>query len=124
MPDGANMGHGHLHVRDVDEALHFYHELIGFDLTGQSRRFAAAFISAGGYHHHLGLNTWAGAGAPPPPAGAAGLRHFTIELPTAGDLDEVKDRLTAGGVDVEPGSDADFWVVDPSGNRVRLRVRD
>jgi catechol 2,3-dioxygenase len=124
IPEGSKMGHVHLHVRDVDEALRFYHDLIGFDLTGRSRRFAAAFVSAGGYHHHLGLNMWAGAGAPPAPAGSAGLRHFTIELPTTGDLAEVKGRLTAGGVEVEPGSDADLWIVDPSGNKVLLRVRD
>ncbi|MEX0789276.1 MAG: VOC family protein, partial [Actinomycetota bacterium] len=67
----SKMGHVHLHVRDVDEAVRYYSDLIGFDVMGLSRRFGAAFVSAGGYHHHLGLNTWAGRGAPPANPAAA-----------------------------------------------------
>ena len=88
--DETKMGHVHLHVRNVEEAVHFYHDLVGFDVTGQVPELGVAFVSAGGYHHHLGLNTWAGQGAPPAPAGAAGLRHFTIELPSPPDLAEVR----------------------------------
>lgn len=98
LPAGSKMGHVHLHVRDVDEAVSFYSGLMGFDVTGMSRRLGMAFVSAGGYHHHLGLNTWAGRGAPPAPPGSAGLRQFTIELPTSADLDEVAGRLGKGGV--------------------------
>jgi catechol 2,3-dioxygenase len=122
LPAETRMGHVHLHVRDVDEALGFYHELIGFDIMGLAPSIGAAFISAGGYHHHLGLNTWAGRGAPPMPAGTAGLRRFTIELPTQPDLDEVVARLLGAGVDVEQKPDG-FHTQDPSGNQVQLQVR-
>jgi catechol 2,3-dioxygenase len=118
IPEGSKMGHVHLHVRGIPEALGFYPDLIGL-----MRRFGAAFISAGGYHHHLGLNTWAGQGAPPRPTGAAGLRHYTIEVPTAADLDAVAGRLDNGGVAVESDPAGGFWVTDPSRNRVRVQVR-
>ncbi|MEA2645977.1 MAG: catechol 2,3-dioxygenase [Chloroflexota bacterium] len=123
MPEATRMGHVHLHIRDVPEALGFYHDLMGFDVMGLMRRFGAAFISAGGYHHHLGLNTWAGQGAPPPPPGTAGLRHFTMELPSAGDLDTVVARLRGGGIDVQEDG-AGLWASDPSSNRLLLKVRD
>ncbi|MDQ4148641.1 MAG: VOC family protein [Actinomycetota bacterium] len=123
MPEATKMGHVHLHIRDVDEAVHFYSDLIGFDVMGLSRSFGVAFVSAGGYHHHIGLNTWAGRGAPRPPLEAAGLRHFTIEVPTPGDLAEVGDRLQAGGVAVDGDPAGDLWVEDPSGNRIRITVR-
>jgi catechol 2,3-dioxygenase len=122
LPEGAKMGHVHLHVRDVDEALRFYHDLVGFDVMGHVPAIGAAFISAGGYHHHLGLNTWAGRGAPPAPPGTAGLRRFTIELPTAPDLDEVVARLRSAGVAVEERPDG-FYAQDPSSNQVQLKVR-
>ena len=98
LPAETRMGHVHLHVRDVQEAVDFYHGVIGFDVMGIAERWGAAFVSAGGYHHHLGLNTWAGEGAPPRPVDAAGLRHFTIELPDEPSLAEVAARLTAAGV--------------------------
>jgi catechol 2,3-dioxygenase len=122
MPEGTKMGHVHLHVRDIDEAVHFYSDLIGFDVMGLSHGFGAAFVSAGGYHHHIGLNTWAGQGAPPSPPGVAGLRHFTIELPSKADLLEVVGRLEAGGVRPEESAEG-FLVADPSGNRAHLAVR-
>jgi catechol 2,3-dioxygenase len=122
MPPGTKMGHVHLHVAHIRDALDFYTGLVGFELQGVSRRFGAAFISAGGYHHHLGLNTWAGEGAPPAPEGSAGLRHYTIEVPGESDLEPVLDRLRGAGLAVsQVGSD--FEVVDPSQNRVRLRAR-
>jgi catechol 2,3-dioxygenase len=123
MPEGTKMGHVHLHVPHLDEAVRFYRDLIGFDMMGQSRRFGAAFVSAGGYHHHLGLNTWAGVGAPPKPRVAAGLRHFTIEVPDETALGEVAGRLQSHGVKIREESDHGFFTADPSGNRVNLAVR-
>jgi catechol 2,3-dioxygenase len=122
LPEGTRMGHVHLHVRDVDEALAFYHAVVGFDVMGFVPAMGAAFISAGGYHHHLGLNTWAGRGAPPAPPGTAGLRRFTIELPAAPDLDEVVARLRAAGATVDERPDG-FHTRDPSSNQVQLMVR-
>jgi catechol 2,3-dioxygenase len=66
VPAETRVGHVHLHVRDIEEAVNFYHGMIGFDLMGAARSFRMAFVSAGGYHHHVGLNTWQGEGAPPP----------------------------------------------------------
>ena len=120
LPAGTRMGHVHLHVRDLDEAVHFWSDLVGFDVMGYSRRFGAAFVSAGGYHHHLGLNTWSGPGAPPPPPGASGLRHFTVEVPTGADLREVENRLEQGGVAIAPDDDTGFFAQDPSGNRAHV----
>ena len=115
MPAGTRMGHVHLHVPDVDEALRFYHDLVGFDVMGHVP--GVGFVSAGGYHHHLGLNEWAGRGVPPAPAGAAGLRRFTVELPTRRDLEDVVGRLEHGDVSVvEEGRG--FGATDPSQNRV------
>ena len=121
MPIGTKMGHVHLHVADVSEALRFYHDLVGFDVMGHMP--GMGFVSAGGYHHHLGLNTWAGHGAQPAPPGSAGLRRFTIELPTSRDLDDVGDRLERGEVRVS-GDGEGLAATDPSGNRVLFRVRD
>jgi catechol 2,3-dioxygenase len=121
LPDGTKMGHVHLHVADVDEALRFYHDLVGFDIMGEVP--GVGFVSAGGYHHHVGLNTWAGEGARPAPPGSAGLRHFTVELPTKRDLDDVVGRLEHGEVQVSESGDG-FAAADPSANHVRLRVRD
>jgi catechol 2,3-dioxygenase len=122
LPDETKMGHVHLHVRNVDEAVHFYHDLVGFDVTGMVPELGVAFVSAGGYHHHLGLNTWAGPGAPPAPANTAGLRHFTIELPSSQDLVEIRRRLTEGGVEVVD-KDAGVFTEDPSKNHIQLTVR-
>jgi catechol 2,3-dioxygenase len=119
LPDGSKMGHVHLHVADVDEALRFYVDLVGFDVMGHMP--GVGFISAGGYHHHLGLNEWAGHGARPAPAGAAGLRSFTIELPTQRDLDDVIGRLEHGAIHVAEETDG-FAATDPSANRVLFRV--
>lgn len=119
MPDATKMGHVHLHVADVDEALRFYHDLVGFDVMGHVP--GVGFVSAGGYHHHLGLNEWAGHGAKPAPAGAAGLRRFTVELPTLRDLDDVVGRLEHGEVRVTEEADG-YAAVDPSANRVLFRA--
>ena len=121
MPEATKMGHIHLHVADVKEALGFYHDLVGFDIMGEVP--GVGFVSAGGYHHHLGLNEWAGRGARPAPPGSAGLRHFTIELPTERDLAAVVGRLEQGDIRVAEAVDG-FEAVDPSANQVRLKVRD
>jgi len=119
MPDGTKMGHIHLHVSDVDEALRFYHDLVGFDIMGHVP--GVGFVSAGGYHHHLGLNEWAGRGARPAPTGSAGLRRFTVELPTKSDLEDVVGRLERAQIRVAE-EDHGFAAVDPSANRVVFRV--
>ena len=99
------------------------HGLIGFDVMGLADRWGAAFVSAGGYHHHLGLNTWAGEGAPPAPVDAAGLRHFTIELPDEASLSQVAARLGGAGVPMSESSEGGWLLADPSRNRVHLSVR-
>ncbi len=118
-PPETRIGHVHLHVRNVEEAVDFYHGVIGFDLMGMSKSFQAAFVSAGGYHHHLGLNTWQGEGAPPPPADAVGLRYFTIELPDQPALDDVIGRIHAAGIPANQTGEG-LLVVDPSQNGVLL----
>lgn len=115
MPDTTRMGHVHLHVADVDDALRFYHDLVGFDVMGHVP--GVGFVSAGGYHHHLGLNTWAGRGARPAPAGSSGLRRFTVVLPTKRDLEDVVGRLEHGDVSLDEQAGG-FVAVDPSANRV------
>jgi len=121
LPPETRVGHLHLHVRNVQEAVDFYHGVIGFDVMGLSSTFQAAFISAGGYHHHLGLNAWQGEGAPPPPADAVGLRHFTIDLPNQQALDEVVARVTQAGIPFNQTEEG-LLMVDPSQNGVVLRT--
>lgn len=121
LPPETRLGHIHLHVRDVQEAVDFYHGIIGFDVMGNSSTFKAAFISAGGYHHHLGLNAWQGEGAPPPPADAVGLRHFTIDFTNQQALDEVVKRIDDAGIPSNK-TDNGLLVYDPSQNGVVLRT--
>ena len=123
IPTETRMGHVHLHVRDVDEAVDFYHSVIGFDVMGVAKSFRAAFVSAGGYHHHLGLNTWQGEGAPPPPTDALGLRHFTVELPDQTALDEVVARVEKAQIPANQTEDG-LLIYDPSQNGVVLKVAD
>ena len=108
--EGLRMGHLHLHVGDVDEALAFYRDLLGFD--ERANLGSAAFVSAGGYHHHLGFNVWRGRGVGPPPEHTVGLRHWTVELPTAGDVAAVRGRVERAGLAAEPVADG-FLVRDP-----------
>lgn len=120
LPSGTKMGHIHLHIRDVDEAEAFYCDVLGFD---RIMRYgpSAAFVSAGRYHHHIGLNTWAGRGAPPSPAGAVGLRHYQILLPSAEALTAVQARLEAHGTHFE-AEDGTIALHDPSQNKIHLQV--
>jgi catechol 2,3-dioxygenase len=120
-PAGTRIGHVHLNVGDLAAAEAFYSGALGFDVTVRGYP-GALFLSAGGYHHHIGLNTWAGEGAPPPPPGSRGLRWFEIELPSTADVDAAADRLEQAGF--EPIRERDsVAAVDPSGNRVRLAAR-
>lgn len=121
IPPETRMGHVHLHVRDIDEAVEFYHGVIGFDVMGVARAFRMAFVSAGGYHHHIGLNTWQGEGAPPPPADALGLRHFAVELPDEKTLDEIMARVEKAGLTANQTEDGRL-LYDPSQNGVLLTV--
>src|SRR3954471_15837835 len=97
-PVGARIGHVHLNVGDLAAAEAFYNGALGFDVTVRGYP-GALFLSAGGYHHHIGLNTWAGEGAPPPPAGSRGMRWFQVELPSGADVDAAADRLERAGAD-------------------------
>ena len=119
IPPETRVGHVHLHVRDIDEAIDFYHGVIGFDVMGVAKAFRMGFVSAGGYHHHLGLNTWQGEGAPPPPADAAGLRYLTVELPDQEALAQVISRIDAAGIPSNQTDDG-ILVQDPSQNGVLL----
>jgi catechol 2,3-dioxygenase len=113
------VGHLHLHVGDVEQALGFWRDLIGFEVM--TRFPSAAFISAGGYHHHLGLNTWRGEGVPSVPAGTVGLRHWTIVLEDLAEVAAVRSRLTAAGAPVED-SPGGFLTADPWDNRLVVRA--
>ena len=117
---GTDIGHVHLKVADIDRALAFYCDVLGFELQ-QRMGDQAAFISAGGYHHHIGLNTWAGEGAPPPPPGSRGLRWFEIVLPDAEALAAVEERIAAAGIQWARDGGA-IRLSDPSGNGLLLRA--
>ena len=118
MPAGTVMGHLHLHVADIDAASRFYHEALGFDRTVWNYP-GALFLSAGGYHHHLGLNTWAGANATAAADDESRLLHWRIVLPSAGDARTAASRLSAAGHTVT--ETAGEWVAhDPWGTRLVL----
>jgi catechol 2,3-dioxygenase len=118
MPAGTRMGHVHLNVADLTAAEAFYSGALGFDVTVRGYP-GALFVSAGGYHHHIGLNTWTGEGAPPPPPLSRGLRWFEIRLPGEAQLAAEEDRLRAAGFEPER-VDGGVSVDDPSGNGVLL----
>jgi len=114
VPDGTVMGHIHLQVRDIPEAEAFYSGVLGFDVMVRGYP-GALFVAAGGYHHHLGLNTWGTRDAPAPPAGARGLDRFSVVLPSGADVDEVAARLAAAGHEAVSADDG-LITADPSGN--------
>ena len=109
--EGLKMGHLHLHVGDVDQGLAFYRDVLGFE--EQANLGSAAFVSAGGYHHHLGFNVWRGPGVGPAPEHTVGLRHWTVELPSAEDVAAVRSRV-ADADDIAGG----FITRDPWGTAV------
>jgi catechol 2,3-dioxygenase len=114
---GLRVGHMHLYVGSVDDALGFYCDVIGFEV--QANIGSAAFVSAGGYHHHLGVNVWNGVGVGPPAEHAVGLRAWTVELPSPADLDALRARLDAAGHAVEP-IERGFLVRDPWGTAMTV----
>lgn len=120
LPAGSRIGHVHLRVSRLDEAARFYSDVLGFGRTARLGD-SALFLSAGGYHHHLGLNTWAGEGAPPPPPGAAGLDHFEVALPDQAERQRVVARARAAGAAVEDTEEGPS-LRDPSSNRLVLSV--
>ena len=126
-PDGHGLaaatviGHVHLHVSSLSDAERFYIGVLGFDLM-QRYGPSALFVSAGGYHHHVGLNTWAGVGAPPPPPGALGLRHYVVTLPDEAALAAVAARVRAADLPVE-SVEGGLLVHDPAKNAILLAVR-
>jgi catechol 2,3-dioxygenase len=120
LPDGTDMGHVHLRVADVDSTIAFYRDVLGFALMAQLGD-QAAFLSAGGYHHHVGGNVWESRGAAPPPTGMAALRHATIVLPAEKDREALMQRLVAAGQETFSieGLPA---TRDPSGNAVAFDI--
>jgi catechol 2,3-dioxygenase len=108
--DGLRMGHLHLHVGDIDEGLAFYRDVLGFE--EKANLGSAAFVSAGGYHHHLGFNVWNGRGVGAPPEHTVGLGHWTVQLPTDADVADVRARAEGAGHATEPANDG-FLVRDP-----------
>jgi catechol 2,3-dioxygenase len=121
VPAGTKIGHVHLQVSDLGEAEAFYHGVLGFDVVVRGYP-GALFVSAGGYHHHIGLNTWHSAGAAPAPAGSVGLRSFEIELPDERALEAVLARLDAASIPNTRQHDG-AHVRDPFGSGVVLRTR-
>jgi catechol 2,3-dioxygenase len=127
---GVDIGHVHLKVADIDRALDFYRGVLGFELQ-QRLGDEAAFVSAGGYHHHIGLNTWYSRGAGPPPTGSTGLFHVAIRYPTRAALADALQRLSNAGMPLDGASDHGvseaLYLSDPDGNGLELywdRPRD
>lgn len=120
---GVRIGHVHLKVADIDRALAFYCGVLGFEIT---QRFGeqAAFISAGGYHHHIGLNVWKSFGGPPPPPNCTGLFHLAILYPTRASLADALRRLSAANIPLDGATDHGvseaLYLRDPDENGVEL----
>ena len=123
VPAGTHIGHVHLKVSDIKRSLDFYCGVLGFEMQ-QLYGPDAAFISAGGYHHHIGLNTWESKGGSPPPPGTTGLFHTAILYPTRVDLANVLKRLSTSGVQLDGASDHGvseaLYLRDPDQNGVEL----
>lgn len=121
-PD-VRIGHVHLKVADLDRSLAFYSGVLGLELT-QRMGNQAAFLSAGGYHHHIGLNTWESEGGSPPAPGTTGLYHVAILYPTRADLADALRRLNAAGISLDGAADHGvseaLYLHDPDGNGVEL----
>ncbi len=122
IPSGTHIGHVHLKVADLDRAIGFYRDRLGFDLLHNFG--TAAFLSAGGYHHHIGLNTWESANGMPPPQGTTGLYHFAINYPTRRDLAAALVRLLDSGWGIDGASDHGtheaIYLHDPDINGIEL----
>jgi catechol 2,3-dioxygenase len=120
MPADTRIGHVHLNVAELPAAESFYGDGLGLDVTVRGYP-GALFLSAGGYHHHVGLNTWAGVGAPPPPPGARGLAWFDLVVPSSEELTRIEQRMRAAGFEPER-RDSGLLATDPSRNRVLTRT--
>jgi catechol 2,3-dioxygenase len=120
---GVDIGHVHLKVADLDRALRFYCDVLGFELQARMGP-EAAFVSAGGYHHHIGLNTWSSRGGSPPAPGATGLFHLAIRYPTRRSLADAVRRVTEAGIPLDGASDHGvseaIYLRDPDQNGVEL----
>ena len=123
MPAGTVIGHVHLHVGDIAAAGAFYSEALGFDRVVWSYP-GALFLGAGGYHHHLGTNTWAGTGAQPAADDEARLLEWTIVLPDAASVDAAATSVTGAGYAAERSPNGDLVAADPWGTRVRVATAD
>jgi len=123
IPAGVSIGHIHLKVADLERATAFYADALGFEVTDRFGR-NAAFLSAGGYHHHIGLNSWDSRGGQPPPPSATGLYHAAILYPTRADLADALRRLLAHGIRIDGASDHGvseaLYLRDPDGNGLEL----
>ncbi len=123
IPAGARIGHVHLRVSDLDRSIRFYRDLMGFDLVARLGD-EAAFLSAGGYHHHIGLNTWESAGGPPPPRGTTGIYHFAVNYPERRDLAVALKRLLEAGWSIDGasghGAHEAIYLHDPDHNGIEL----
>ncbi len=119
----VRIGHVHLKVADLEQALKFYRDVLGFEITARYGT-QAVFLSAGGYHHHIGLNTWESLGGSPPPAGTTGLYHIAILYPTRALLADALRRVLAAGIELEGASDHGvseaLYLRDPDENGVEL----
>ena len=122
VPAGTTIGHVHLQVADIADADAFYHGVLGFDVTTRGYP-GALFVSAGGYHHHLGLNTWHSAASGPAAPGSVGLRSYEVLLPDLAELDRIVDRIRDAGIEPDAETAGGVSVRDPSGNLVILRCR-
>jgi catechol 2,3-dioxygenase len=122
LPAETRIGHVHLRVADLERSVRFYRDFMGFDVVVQFD--TAAFLSAGGYHHHIGLNTWESAGGSPPPPGTTGLYHFAINYPTRRDLAAALTRLLDHGWGIDGASDHGtheaIYLHDPDHNGIEL----
>ena len=123
IPAGTRIGHVHLKVSDLERAIRFYRDIMGFELVTRLGD-EAAFLSAGGYHHHIGLNTWTSRGGSPPARGTTGLYHFAINYPTRKDLAMALKRLLEGGWSIDGASDHGtheaIYLHDPDFNGIEL----
>jgi catechol 2,3-dioxygenase len=119
IPAGTRVGHIHLQVGDIARARQFYHDILGFDVVALMP--GAIFLSAGGYHHHIGANTWQSRGAAPAPDTGAGLHEFVVAVPDRAALEDVKARLEANGIPVQEEQGA-LVAADPWQNRIRFAI--
>jgi len=113
MPSETKIGHVHLFVANLNATRHFYHDLLGMDDMGVARAFRMGMVSAGGYHHHIGYNTWQGEGAPPSPPNSLGMRYFSFYLPNPTELERMAEHMLQIGVTFERREEG-LFIRDPS----------